>query len=145
MSENNTRYVYFISYLLINRNGTTGAGFADVSTYNPISELDALVEAAARLKEDSELPPDTKVSIINYQLLRVEDEQNTRANGWRRVEDGLPEEDGSYLVQCDNGKMRVAGWYKIPYTEGRCFHFPYAEHSHSSVVAWMPLPEAFEG
>jgi hypothetical protein len=64
--------------------------------------------------------------------------------GWNKVSDGLPTEYGSYLVQCDNGKMRVCGYFGNKENPEPRFYFPYSEHGHDSVIAWRNLPSAYE-
>jgi hypothetical protein len=63
--------------------------------------------------------------------------------GWNKVSDGLPTEYGSYLVQCDNGKMRVCGYFGNKENPEPRFYFPYSEHGHDSVIAWRNLPAAY--
>jgi hypothetical protein len=63
---------------------------------------------------------------------------------WVRIEtDGLPRQFGSYLVYCSNGKARVCGYFGNKEHPEPEFHFPYSEHSHKDVIAWMPLPEPY--
>jgi hypothetical protein len=63
--------------------------------------------------------------------------------GWNKVSDGLPTEYGSYLVQCDNGKMRVCGYFGNKENPEPRFYFPYSEHGHESVIAWRNLPNNY--
>ena len=65
---------------------------------------------------------------------------------WIPCSDRLPDKDGSYLIQNDFGGIRCLyyadGWNcSRDYSSGEI----YREYELHSVVAWMPLPKAYEG
>ena len=65
---------------------------------------------------------------------------------WIPCSDRLPDKDGSYLIQNDFGRIKCLdyadGWNCTrDYLSGEI----YREYELHSVVAWMPLPKAYEG
>ena len=65
---------------------------------------------------------------------------------WIPCSERLPDKYGTYLVQLDYGEIRVLdyvdGWNCTrDYLSGEI----YREYEIHSVVAWMPLPKAYEG
>lgn len=65
---------------------------------------------------------------------------------WIPCSDRLPDKDGSYLIQNDFGGIRCLyyadGWNcSRDYLSGEI----YREYELHNVVAWMPLPKAYEG
>ena len=65
---------------------------------------------------------------------------------WIPVSERIPDKDGKYLVQHSFGRISVLdytdGWncYRHPTTKKVCRSF-----EMDSIVAWMPLPEKYEG
>jgi hypothetical protein len=69
---------------------------------------------------------------------------NTRANGWRRVEDGLPENIRQVQITIlagDGGRYTTQGCYAHGWRD--CWADPF-DHDER-VIAWRELPEPFEG
>ena len=64
---------------------------------------------------------------------------------WIPVEDGLPEEEGQYLVSCDSDfAIEVARFYiDSEDEEDRWFGCDW--NDPEDIVAWMPLPEPYKG
>ena len=54
-----------------------------------------------------------------------------RKQEWISVYDGMPEQDGKYLVYTDRGRVHTMYYYRT-----NAFGF-----EHWSVTHWMPLPE----
>lgn len=54
--------------------------------------------------------------------------------GWIPCAERLPEASGAYLVTCANGNVRVGHFATFD-----------GKWTDAKAVAWMPLPEAYEG
>lgn len=68
-----------------------------------------------------------------------------RRDGWVRIEDGLPTEDGYYLVTATRGftdesrdKNRVVGIYRF-----KGSFFEYEDDPGQHLLAWAPLPQPY--
>ena len=86
------------------------------------NELDRVELANARMKDE------------------LEELRSKSVMKWIPVENCLPEENGKYLVCCDDGYIT-----KIRYDRGYWNGSPEnREWMFENVVAWMPLPEPYK-
>lgn len=111
--------------------------WAGVGEMTPISRLEQKNEQINKLEQYLYKEVIPQVIELNKEIAELQKD-------WTPISEGLPEYSGDYLVQLENGKTRVAMFESKPGMEPR-FTLPYAEHSHSDVIAYRPLPSAYEG
>jgi hypothetical protein len=70
--------------------------------------------------------------------MQAELETLRAATRWVRVEDGLPRTEKDYLVQLDDGKIRVSEFYRFADLQP-LFHFKEMEYVHHRVIAWREI------
>lgn len=65
---------------------------------------------------------------------------------WIPITDGLPEEEGQYLVSCDSDfAIEVARFYIDDEDDEEDRWFGCDWNDPEDIVAWMPLPEPYKG
>ena len=63
---------------------------------------------------------------------------------WIPVENGLPEEEGQYLVSCNNDyEVEIGRFYIDDDEDDRWFCCDWS--NSEDIVAWMPLPKPYKG
>lgn len=105
------------------------------------NEIEMLAKGATAFKENrNRLTGDKQNDFVVGFTTGYEVGQQIERQAWIATDERLPDELGPYLVRCANGKYRVAEYVDSRDYKGRFFRFPYFEHSHSDVTAWMPIP-----
>jgi hypothetical protein len=62
---------------------------------------------------------------------------NTRANGWRRVEDGLPPQTGQYLLRTTNGYD--VDTFHAPSKKWHCYGKTQYGDTSKSIIEWKVI------
>lgn len=114
--------------------------------------IKALCKAVHR--EDETIPcPNQTVSCL-WEKTRVCDyarEIYKVSSPWNPCSERLPEKDDRYLVTLENGYIEILGYSNIPttrhpkgfyYVDEKGFAW---KQDINPVVAWMPLPKAYDG
>ena len=109
--------------------------------YNEICECDISNIETIAMKETVKSYAESNGLLDHMHYATSENEMK-----WIPCSDRLPDKDGSYLIQNDFGRIKCLnyadGWNCTrDYLSGEI----YREYELHSVVAWMPLPKAYEG
>ena len=109
--------------------------------YNEICECDISNIETIAMKETVKSYAESNGLLDHMHYATSENEMK-----WIPCSDRLPDKDGSYLIQNDFGRIKCLyyadGWNCTrDYLSGEI----YREYELQSVVAWMPLPKAYEG